>query len=758
MTITVTYDRYMLTVTPPNGPSLSVTATGAARAMVASAGVQGPKGDKGDVGDVGAAGPQGAMGAGVAAGGAIGQALVKTGAGDFTTGWGNMVVDGGAFAGNLNDLGPVIAVTRPTLFRLAAGYTNGVSGNFNIGDHLLVLPFDSGWVQRHISISAALIDYTRRYTSGSWTGWNCVGDVFFGMGLNRDQTSVYSALTTTEITTRNGFHRLSAGASGNPFGATAEALLIRIGGTSFANGIVVAVSQEPVPRMAVVNRSGGVWGAWRMIEGVPAGGTTGQVLRKLSNVDFDDAWGAVDWADLTGRPTATPAQINPLNGSFGVANAVLMRENVNFAEAANSLAFYSAGGASSGITVTRVGSGFEDGQFYVDYTLSGTKTGPNYFINLGNTRIPAAIGQTWTHSVTARVIGGTVPSLEAARAFVFIDGQISPGNTNNNDNATSGNVILTNSDVTQSATRQLITAGTNQINAGLAITGFLTSGLSVDCTIRVKGLQLDQAASRAAYRFLPATPAQARAAICGAELDALTLNGPVATELMSDGSFLNGNTNGWIGSGATLSLVNGRLAITSTTTGTVGALFTAGAPFASGVFRTSFDVELPVGRSGWCHLRNGLAINFSTNQTGLTGIRRSAGTTELISFFWTAAAAGEVMFVDNISVRRTIGSGEYVSADTAITLNGATNFAHGLGVSPTDFEVFLVCATAEAGYAVGDAVRLVDVAARGECLINSDANNVSVRLAAALNILNKTTLASVAMTAANWRLRALAWR
>lgn len=78
------------------GSTPSVTNSGTASAAVLNFVLQkGDKGEKGEKGDPGATGAPGVNGAGVPAGGNLGQALVKIGAGDFQTGWRDVAAGGG---------------------------------------------------------------------------------------------------------------------------------------------------------------------------------------------------------------------------------------------------------------------------------------------------------------------------------------------------------------------------------------------------------------------------------------------------------------------------------------------------------------------------------------------------------------------------------------------------------------------------------------------------------------------------------------
>lgn len=95
--------------------------------------------------------------------------------------------------------------------------------------------------------------------------------------------------------------------------------ITRGGGSAFAAGGFYegATAPDPVNFPLWFNTTDGVFlvrvGSVWVEPGanfVPTGGTTGQVLLKVSGADFDLAWGAptIDWAAVTGKPTTfTPA-------------------------------------------------------------------------------------------------------------------------------------------------------------------------------------------------------------------------------------------------------------------------------------------------------------------------------------------------------------------------------------------------------------------------------------------------------------------
>jgi hypothetical protein len=111
--------------------------------------------------------------------------------------------------------------------------------------------------------------------------------------------------------------------------------------------------------------------------------------------------------------------------------------------------------------------------------------------------------------------------------------------------------------------------------------------------------------------------------------------------------------------------------------------------------------------------------------------------------------------------RVTLPKNVFTSANQTITSGGLLTLAHGLGVKPNMFDVFLYCATAEANYSIGDIfcanplIGADDAAlSRGQA-IYSDSTNVYIRFGSSTNvykILNKTTGNSFDITNANWRL------
>jgi hypothetical protein len=103
---------------------------------------------------------------------------------------------------------------------------------------------------------------------------------------------------------------------------------------------------------------------------------------------------------------------------------------------------------------------------------------------------------------------------------------------------------------------------------------------------------------------------------------------------------------------------------------------------------------------------------------------------------------------------------EYISPQQTITSAGLLTLAHGMGVTPDFILPYLVCQTAEAGYAVGNTLAIDCVfndnaaTARGQS-IRADATNIYVRFGSAAvvyTVIDATTGNGANLTNANWRL------
>lgn len=174
---------------------------------------------------------------------------------------------------------------------------------------------------------------------------------------------------------------------------------------------------------------------------------------------------------------------NLANGSADVGNAAVWPASI----------------IGSGITATKVGSGFDvDGLPYVDYSVVGTASASSFLPATTSTsqRVPAANGQTWTGGFTARLISGTQPPANCG-VRAEIAGETAP--STNTENSTPIAATISASEVLYSATYTFANAATNQ--ARLQVTIRTDAGATVNYTVRIKALQFELGPTRTAYQF-----------------------------------------------------------------------------------------------------------------------------------------------------------------------------------------------------------------------------------------------------------------
>lgn len=100
----------------------------------------------------------------------------------------------------------------------------------------------------------------------------------------------------------------------------------------------------------------------------------------------------------------------------------------------------------------------------------------------------------------------------------------------------------------------------------------------------------------------------------------------------------------------------------------------------------------------------------------------------------------------------------FESAEQTLTINTATNIAHGFSSVPMIVYSFLRCKTTELGYAVGDEV-LVSVSNGSNTGINVWANTTNVGFVVddGITLITRSGVAYSSITLANWRFVARAW-
>ena len=110
------------------------------------------------------------------------------------------------------------------------------------------------------------------------------------------------------------------------------------------------------------------------------------------------------------------------------------------------------------------------------------------------------------------------------------------------------------------------------------------------------------------------------------------------------------------------------------------------------------------------------------------------------------------------------GAKVFTSAETAIVVNTASTFPHGLAQQPLIVQPWLVCITAEQGYAIGDRVMVPQLhnttggQGYGFAVFLDDATNVKVHMGTGRpGIYRRDTGAFGIVTAANWKFYIRAW-
>lgn len=178
----------------------------------------------------------------------------------------------------------------------------------------------------------------------------------------------------------------------------------------------------------------------------------------------------------------------PANGVRNLANG----------SAAPTGADWVSSASPNGITFTRVATGIDtDGLPYADYSVVGTATANAFFepLNVTTQRIAASVGQTYTASMIARVISGTPP--QVGDGFTaYIRGETAPSTITE---TSALNYVGPTSDTVISTPYTLVNAATNQVRSAPSFK--VSSGQTVNYTVRLKGYQFELGSTRTAYQF-----------------------------------------------------------------------------------------------------------------------------------------------------------------------------------------------------------------------------------------------------------------
>jgi hypothetical protein len=171
-----------------------------------------------------------------------------------------------------------------------------------------------------------------------------------------------------------------------------------------------------------------------------------------------------------------------------------IRNRATGAAAVTNTTYWPTPATSNGVTRTLVATGVDGGEYWVEYRFQGTPTISSNFLGYASllSRTPAAIGQTWTGSARLQVVAGDASSINVMRIQIFEE--TAPSTVLG---ITSGDGVPTDGTENLAIASRTLTAG-DQVRVGASI--LFNTGAAVDVTVRVRGLQFEQAATRSAYQ------------------------------------------------------------------------------------------------------------------------------------------------------------------------------------------------------------------------------------------------------------------
>ena len=200
--------------------------------------------------------------------------------------------------------------------------------------------------------------------------------------------------------------------------------------------------------------------------------------------------------DKSGRGNNATQATAASRPTYGTHPLVGIRNVAQGSAAVGDITYWPAAPVEGGITATKVASGFDvDGLPYVDVRYQGISINTSHTIVYTTplSRSPAVVGQTFTVSAFFQRIAGTTSGIDVARLQLV------------EETAPDTFVALSNSAGTTSTSETLETASRtivsgNQVRSVVQLR-IITTGVTIDVTFRVKGLQLERSSSRTAYQF-----------------------------------------------------------------------------------------------------------------------------------------------------------------------------------------------------------------------------------------------------------------
>jgi hypothetical protein len=202
--------------------------------------------------------------------------------------------------------------------------------------------------------------------------------------------------------------------------------------------------------------------------------------------------------DRSGRGNTLLQATGGYRPLFSLAPPVALRNRAVGSAAVENTAYWPASTTYLGVTTTKTAYGVRgDGRYYTRHQITGTATGTSALTLQGfyAWTAPAAQGQTWTFSCTAKIVSGT-PNGGGYGFRLEVLGETS-GGVYTGDNAGSSFLTAT-SDTSLTATINLARATTQRVRHALTVS--YASGQTLNYTVEVVEPQLELGAVRTTYQ------------------------------------------------------------------------------------------------------------------------------------------------------------------------------------------------------------------------------------------------------------------
>ena len=161
---------------------------------------------------------------------------------------------------------------------------------------------------------------------------------------------------------------------------------------------------------------------------------------------------------------------------------------------------------------------------------------------------------------------------------------------------------------------------------------------------------------------------------------------------------------------------------------------------------------------------SGNAATATNPASGGTFITSSNIGSQSVSFATNATNATSASYATNAGYATSAGyAANYQSAEQTISAAGSFTLTHGLGQLPSDVQAWLVCKTAEAGYAVGDYYGPVGAETFGDGANNGvgiamNTTQIKVSFGAQSVAIISTSGIRTPITVGSWRIILRAWK